>query len=183
MAKKPKTPEYPTRDTVIELGKRLCAAADEYADRKGYTEKHFELALFCLLQGRKYSRVATQRKAKLKPKKGAKKPNQIDFEIGKTNRVALEFAVRRMVYLTKTKKWQAKGHTVSENRSELRKLTHEDVAKVRYLLIVDVSGQPHVDLHKLKKDYQTYVDSPPFKRKKSVTVVYVHSGADTVIEC
>lgn len=168
---------------MIELGKQLCAAADEYALRKGYTEKHFELALFCLLQDRKYSRVATQRAAKLKPKKAAKKPNQIDFEVGTTNRVAVEFAVRRMVYLKKTKMWQAKGHTVSENRAELRKLTREDVAKVRYLLIVDVSGEPHVNLNKLKKDYQDYVGSSAFARKESITVVYVHSKAVTVIEC
>ncbi|MBX3404506.1 MAG: hypothetical protein KF699_13935 [Phycisphaeraceae bacterium] len=182
MAKK--QPEYPTKDTLIELALELCGIADEFAARKRYTEKHFELLLYYILKGRGYPRIKRQKKAQLPAAATAKKPNQIDFEIGVTNRVSIEFAVRHLVFNKKTKRYTASGHRPISNGSELRKLTHETVAKVRYLLITDVSGKAPVDAADLKTEYKAFTAAGGFVRVRPVTVIYVHSKAPPlVIKC
>jgi hypothetical protein len=156
-------PNYLKAVKLQKLAKEVLSTVAEYKNRGQYSEKHLELVLLALLR-RHFTTVDTQVVSALPAAVGSKKQNQIDFRVGTTNRVVLEFAVR-------TKK-HGNEHHVSQNKPELRKLTHERVAKVRYLLILDVSGQAHMAKATLEKKYKGHTSARTFKRIKGITVVY-----------
>ena len=150
---------------IEKLGQRLVSLAKDYS---GGPEREMRLdpALyaFLLCTGRKVDR---QWHANLP---GYDRSPRIDFRIGGSNPVLLEFAVRR----------PSGGSSLygSQNQSELRKLARfgKSSAKLRALLLVDLSPWP-IEKAKLRATYdKVHCGRGRFKRSP-VKVIYTCSDS------
>lgn len=145
------------------LGQRLACLAADYS-RGPKREMLLDPALYAFL-------ISTGRKVKRQwhaDLPGYDRPPRIDFRIGGSNAVLLEFAVRP----------PGGGSNLhgSQNESELRKLTRfgNKTAKLRALLLIDLSPWP-ITREKLKATYdKVHVGRGNFDRNP-VKIVYAHA--------
>lgn len=122
--------------------------------------------LYGFLQGR-FRKVSRQHYVRLH---GRHHPLRIDFRVGGTNPVVIEFAVRP----------PAGGATLygSQNESELGKLTRvtNSSARLRVLLLIDLA--PHaIPADNLKATYASLNAGPGNFARHSVRVIYVHADS------
>lgn len=77
----------------------------------------------------------------------------------------IEFAVRT----------RQKGNEIygSQNRDELHKLTRQNTAKARYLLLLDVAGKP-LPPERLRRTYEAIRGPQGRGSRTSVRVIYAH---------
>jgi len=138
---------------------------DLAGDYKG--QPHREMLLDGLLYGVLHSKYRIKRQYHVRRKNG--RPKRIDFRQPGLNPVVIEFAVRT----TQT------GNEIygSQNRSELHKLTRQNNAKARYLLLLDVAKRPLAS-DRLKRTYQSVRGPKGRGPRMSVQVIYAHRSAD-----
>jgi hypothetical protein len=127
-------------------------------------ERELDLILFGYLRGR-FHGVSRQHRLYLT---GSTRPSRIDFRLGGSNPVVLEFAVRPP---------QGGGELYAScNRTELRKLARvaSTQARLRALLLVDLSDAP-IPQNRLSATYDRQNAGRGNFKRHSVRVVYVHS--------
>jgi hypothetical protein len=100
---------------------------------------------------------------------GSAKPHRIDFRTGGTNPSVIELAVRP----------PKGGYELDgpHNLTELRKLARvkQDQAKMRFLLLTDLSSKGPLDRAKLKGSYDPLHAGRGKFSRNPIRVVYVHS--------
>ena len=147
---------------VETIGRDVLKFLDQYHNPPE-KELLLDAILLAYLSGR-FSSVSRQHYVYLY---GSKKPHRIDFRIGGSNPVVVEFAVRGA---------QGGGKlSGGQNISELKKLCRvsHTQAKLRVLLLLDSAKNP-LHKHLLKRTYDPLHAGPGKFKRTSVRVIYVH---------
>jgi hypothetical protein len=151
---------------IVEAGKEVIFLLSRYSNAP-HREMKIDPALFGYLRG-KHGPVDRQHPVHLYGGKQGKRAKRIDYRLGGSNPVVLEFAVRP----------PTGGGTLlgSQNASELRKLCRvsDTEARLRALLLVDLYREPH-DIDSLWDTYDRVSTGPGRYKRSGVRVIYVHA--------
>jgi hypothetical protein len=140
---------------------RVVKLASEYKPAEHHREMGYDGLLFGYLDGR-FGKMKRQHQVKIGK---SRHPKRIDFRQGGVSPVMIEFVVR------------TPGRNeidASQNRREVQKLARQRKATARYLLLLDLSGDQHVEIEKLRSKYRELNSGRGRFERKAVKVIYVH---------
>lgn len=144
---------YIKQETLVDAAHEIIDLALQYPENNR-SERKIDPLIFGLF----YCWFNVRRQAKVSL-------GRIDFRQRYTNYAYIEVAVRASV---------RSGCLVgSQNRSEIHKLERQQVAKGRYLLLLDLAKHP-VNVDKLWDSYDDVRSGRGHYKRHSVRIVYVH---------
>jgi hypothetical protein len=149
------------KDELVKACQRFLELASQYKPGEHHREMGYDGLLFGYLDAR-FGGLQRQYKIRMG---SSNWPKRIDFRQGGTGPVLIEFVVRT------PGRNEIYG---SQNSDELRKLSRQRKASARYLLLLDLSKKPPLDLDDLWGTYKEINSGPGKFKRKSVRVVYVH---------
>jgi hypothetical protein len=150
---------------LTDAGRRTIELARQYRQ-----VHHRESALLGMIHGYLDARFGSIDREHAIYIGGSSHPKRIDFRQSTLNSVVMEVAMR-----TRDHGNELYGST---NRSELRKLARVASASMRYLLLLDMSGDDPHERSALKETYDGENAGPGKFARKSVRIVYVHPDAE-----
>lgn len=148
---------------IERAGQEILALLRDYHNPP-QRELLLDAILYAMLFGR-HTKITRQHRVYLY---GSTRPQRIDFRLGGSNPVVMEFAIR-----TNASRGTLYG---TQNVSELRKLcrVRSTAARLRVLLLLDLSSDP-LDLVSLKDTYEPLHAGRGRFRRSPVRVIYVHT--------
>jgi len=153
-----------TREQLTGAGMRVVELAAHY---KG--APHREMRLDGLVYGLLHERFGVERQHKIRSRnRKSNRSQRIDFRQPGLNSVVIELATRT------PGRNEVYG---SQNTEELRKLSRQTRASMRYLLLLDVSGHNTISQSDLQSTYDDLLKERGRGARRSVRVVYVHPDA------
>lgn len=152
-------------NTIREVAKELAVIAANYKASSSAPSREMlaDAVLLAILRSRTHSSVSRQHRVHISRKRV---PARIDFRVGGTNPVVIEFAVNN----------HGTELYGSQNVAELRKLLKipKSKARLRVLLLADLSKRPPFTKAKIQATYRSILPGRGHAGHSPIRVLYVH---------